>query len=78
MLKSMNMIAAITGESLLNALLWLAIWGSVLWIAYWALGKIAPPEPFNRIAQIILVLAAAVLCINTLLGIGGHAFITWK
>lgn len=72
------MLAAVSGEDLLSALFWLVIWGTVFWIAWWALGKIAPPEPFAKIAQVLLVLGAAFMCINVLLTLAGHPIIKWK
>lgn len=72
------MLAVVSGESLLSAVLWLVIWGIVFWIAYWALGKIALPEPFAKIASVLLILGAAFMCINVLLGLTGNPIIKWK
>lgn len=72
------MLAAVTGEDLISAIMWLIVWGGVFWLLYWAVGKIAPPEPFAKIAQILLVLGAAFMCINVLLGLTGNAIIKWK
>lgn len=77
MIELVPMLAAISGESLLNVLLQLVIWGIILWVLYWALGKIAPPEPFLKIGTVILVLLTVVVLVNILLGIGGRAFIKW-
>jgi len=76
----MNMIpilAVISGDTVLSALVQLVIWGLILWILYWALGKIAPPEPFMKIGTVILVLLTVVVLVNILLGLDGRAFIRW-
>ena len=76
----MNMIpilAVISGDTVLSALVQLVIWGLILWILYWAFGKIAPPEPFMKIGTVILVLLTVVVLVNILLGLDGRAFIRW-
>ena len=71
------MLAVISGDTVLSALVQLVIWGLILWILYWALGKIAPPEPFMKIGTVILVLLTVVVLVNILLGLDGRAFIRW-
>ncbi len=71
------MFALVSGEYLLSALFELCIWGVILWILWWGLNKIAPAEPFMKIATFILVILTVVVLINILLGINGHRFITW-
>ena len=71
------MLAAISGDTILHALLELVIWGLILWILYWALAKIAPPEPFMKIGTVVLVLLTVVVLVNILLGLDGRAFIRW-
>ena len=75
MLELIPMLAVISGESLIDALIQLVVWGLILWVLWWGLGKIAPPEPFMKIGTVILVLITVVVLINILLGIGGRAFI---
>ena len=36
-------------------LLWLVIIGCGFYVLWWALGKIALPEPFNKLAIVVLV-----------------------
>lgn len=53
---------------LLAMLLTLVIWGLILWILWWGLGQVALPEPFNKVAVVILVLASIVIVIGILTG----------
>jgi uncharacterized membrane protein YwzB len=61
--------------ALLNALLWLVIVGLILYVCWWGLQKIALPEPFNKVAVVVLVLITVVILVNFLLGLtGAHLF----
>jgi heme A synthase len=71
------MLAEISGDSLIHALVALVIWGIILWVLWWGLGRIAPPEPFMKIGTVVLVLLTVVVLINILLGIAGRPFIRW-
>lgn len=44
--------------SLFSLIVVLAVVGLVFWVCWWALGAVGLPEPFNKIAVVILVLAA--------------------
>ncbi len=71
------MLALISGEGLLGVLFELCIWGLILWILWWAIGKVGLPEPFAKIATVILVLLTVVVLVNILMGLNGHRFISW-
>ncbi len=43
----------------------------------WGLAKIGLPEPFAKIATVLLVLLVCVILINALLTLVGKPFITW-
>lgn len=70
-------LAVVSGESLLTALVWLVIAGLIYWLLDWAFKKIGLPEPFAKIAQVLLVVLVLVVVINALLIIVGHPFIRW-
>ena len=46
----------------------LIIWGLIFWILWWALGAVALPEPFAKVATVVLILAAVVVLIGLLTG----------
>lgn len=54
--------------SILAILITLVIWGLVFYVLWWGLSVIALPEPFNKIATVILVLAVVIVVIGTLMG----------
>lgn len=59
-----------TTAALLSALLWLVIVGLILYVCWWGLQKIGLPEPFNKIATVILVIVTVIVLVNFLLGLG--------
>jgi hypothetical protein len=68
----------IEGSALLSWLVYLVVAGLVFWLLWWFIGYIGLPEPFNKVARVIIALFAVVFLINLLLGIGGHPLIRWR
>jgi len=54
--------------SIIALLISLIIWGLIFYVLWWALARIALPEPFNKVATVILVVAAVVILIGLLTG----------
>lgn len=54
--------------SIIAILISLIIYGLIFWILWWGLGQIALPEPFAKVATVILVVAAMVVIIGLLVG----------
>ena len=50
---------------------YILIAGLVFWLLFWALDYIGIPEPFNKIARVILVILAVLVAIGILLSIAG-------
>ncbi len=44
------------------------IWGLIFWLLWWGLGKVGIPEPFNKVATILLVVASIIVVIGLLTG----------
>lgn len=65
----------ITGSALLTLLVTLVIAGLIAWLCWWFIGYVGLPEPFNKVARVIIGLAVLVFLINLLMGLGGHPFI---
>lgn len=61
-----ELFAAISGSSMMQALLWLV--GAVcVWLLLdWGRKTIAPPEPINKIALIIIVIVVLYMCFNAI------------
>lgn len=71
-------IAAVTGSSLVNALITLVVVGLILWLLHWFISYVGLPEPFAKVAKVILALVAVVFLINLLLSFTEHGgFIRW-
>jgi hypothetical protein len=58
-------------SSLTSIILYLVIIGGICWLLWWLVGYIGLPEPFNKIARVVIAVVAVLLCINLLLGLGG-------
>lgn len=54
--------------TLISLLITLVIWGLILWLCWWAIGAIGLPEPFAKVATVILVLISVIVVIELLTG----------
>ncbi len=54
--------------SLLALFLTVVIWGLIFYILWWGLGKAELPEPWNKVAIVLLVLATVVILIGIFSG----------
>lgn len=72
-----SMIAAISGEALFMAVVWVLIAGAIFWLLDWLIRYLRVPDPFSRVARVILAIAAVLLLINALLTIAGKPLIRW-
>lgn len=70
-LELVPMLAAISGDTLIQALIWLVIAGIIIWILWWALNTINPPEPFKKVGTVVIVLITVIILINILLSLVG-------
>ena len=69
------LLSAISGNDLVNALVWIIIVGLIFWLVTWLIGYCKLPEPFNKIARILIAVVAVVILINVLLGFTGHPLV---
>jgi hypothetical protein len=65
----------IAGSTLLSLLISLVIAGLIFWLIWWFIGYVGLPEPFNKVARVLIGLVALVFLINLLMGINGHPLI---
>ena len=49
---------------IVSLLVYLVVWGLVLYVLWWAIGKIGLPEPFGKIAMVVLVLLTVAVLLN--------------
>lgn len=57
---------------MIELLIQLVIAGLIFWLLYWFLGQVGLPEPFNKVALVILALVVTLFLINILLGLTPH------
>ena len=67
--------APIDGSGLLSLLVTLVIVGLILWLCWWFVAYIALPEPFNKVAKVLIALVALIFLINLLMSLVGSPFI---
>lgn len=71
------LFAAITGGGLLSLLINLVVAGLILYLLWWLIGYIGLPQPFDKVARVIIAVVAVIWLINCLLSLTGSAFIQW-
>lgn len=55
-----------------NLLIQLVVAGLVFWLLIWFLGWVGLPEPFAKVAKVIIGLIVLIFLINILMGFSGH------
>ena len=53
---------------LIGLLVYIIVWGLILYVLWWAIGKIGLPEPFSKIALVILILITVIVLLGPLVG----------
>jgi hypothetical protein len=65
-------------SELISILIYLVVWGLILYVCWWAIGKIGLPEPFGKIAMVVLVVLTLLVLLNLLYPFaGGPALPGW-
>lgn len=57
--------------SLVTFIIYLLVIGGICWLLWWLIGYIGLPEPFAKVARVIVAVFAVLACINLLLILGG-------
>ena len=60
-------------SSLVSLVIYIVVIGLIFYVLWWGLAQIALPEPFDKIARVVVVVVAVLLLINALLGLTGSA-----
>jgi hypothetical protein len=74
-------VMAATGvsvDSLISTLIYVIVIGLVFWLLWWLIAYVGLPEPFNKLARVILAIAAVLVILNLLLGFAGHPIINFR
>lgn len=64
-------------NTLLSLLVTLVIVGLICYLLWWFIGYIGLPEPFNKVARVIVALVALIFLINMLMGLSGSPLFRW-
>lgn len=68
----------ITLSALVSLIVYLLVAGIVLWLLYWLVGVVNPPEPFKKVATVVLAIVAVLVVISILLGAIGHPVVVLR
>lgn len=61
-------------STVVTVLLYLIVAGLIFWLLWWLVGYVGLPEPFNKVARVVLAVAAVLVVIGILLSLlGGQA-----
>lgn len=72
----MTLIAALSLGGLVPLLIELIVVGLIVWLLLWLIGYVGLPEPFNKVARVVIAVVAVLWVINALLALTGHAIFT--
>lgn len=78
MISGMNAIfAAVSANGLFGVLITVIVVALICWLLWWLISYVGLPEPFNKVARVLVAVVAVLFLINALLSLIGKAFITW-
>lgn len=58
-------------SGLVGIVIYLIIAGLILWLLFWLVNYVGLPEPFNKVAHVILAIVAVLVIIGILLSLVG-------
>ncbi len=50
-----------------SLIIYLIVGGLIFWLLWWLISYINPPEPFRKVANVVLMVIAVLVCIGVLL-----------
>ena len=63
-------------SAVITVVVYLIVAGLIFWLLWWLVNYIAPPEPFRKIANVVLaILAVLVVCSLLLSLVGGPTLV---
>ena len=65
-------------SSLMHILIQVIVIGLVCWLLWWLIGYVGLPEPFNKIARVLIAVVAVLFLVNLVLGLGGSPVVRWR
>ncbi len=65
------LFAEISGDTLVNALIYLVVYGVVAGLLWWLVDFSSIPQPFAKVVKVLIALVAVILVIRLLLRVTG-------
>jgi cytochrome b subunit of formate dehydrogenase len=56
-------------SAMVTVIIYLIVAGLVFWLLWWLVGYVGLPEPFRRVANVVLAIAAVLVVIGVLLSL---------
>jgi hypothetical protein len=77
--RGMSLLAQvnISIEGMVSAFVYCLVLGAVVWLLLWLIGYIGVPEPFNKVARVIIMVIAVLILIGLLLSFVGHPMVNF-
>lgn len=73
----MNIIAAISGNTLVWVIVQIFAAALIFWLVNWFVGYVGIGEPFNKVIKVVLGLIVLIFLINAILTLAGRPFINF-
>ena len=67
----------VSSSGLMSLLITLVIAGLIFYLIWWFLGYIGLPAPFDKVARVVVGLAALIFLLDLLMGMSGHPIFRW-
>jgi hypothetical protein len=58
-------------QSLVTVVVYLIVAGLIMWLLWWLIDYVGLPEPFNKVARVIMAIVAVLVIIGILLSLVG-------
>jgi heme A synthase len=67
-------------SGVVSIILYILVAGLIFWLLYWLINYINPPEPFKKVATVVLVVLGVLIVIGILLNLvnGGQQIIRFN
>ena len=61
----------------MQTVIYLLVLGLIVWLLYWLIGVVNPPEPFRKVATVVLAILSVLAVVTVLMGLvtGRHVFV---
>jgi hypothetical protein len=68
----------VSAGSMISVLVWFIVIALIFWLLFWLVNYIGLPEPFAKVAKVVLAVVAVLILINFLLGFLGSPIVSFR